>query len=65
MEKKKIILDRLSSKELLDLLDKALFAGSFAKRDKQQKYVDLQHKIARVLYKNYPEIHKEEGIKIK
>ena len=65
MKKKKIILDNLSSKELLDLLDKALFAGNFSKKDKQQKYVDLQHKIARVLYKNYPEIHKEEGIRIK
>jgi hypothetical protein len=61
MKKQRVILDQLSSKELLELLDKALFAGTICKKDKTQKYIDLQHKIVRVIHRVYPEVYKKEG----
>ena len=59
--KNKIILDQLSSDELLELLNKALFAGNLCKKDQRQKFVDLQHKIVRVIHRVYPEVYKKEG----
>lgn len=59
--KKKIILDQLSSKELLELLEDALIAGNMCKRDKREKYTELQHKIVRVIHRVYPEVYKKEG----
>lgn len=64
MENNKIILDQLSSKELLELLDKALMADSLCKKEKRQKYIDLQHKIVRVIHRVYPEVYKQEGFKL-
>ena len=65
MENNKIILDQLSSKELLELLDKALMADSLCKKEKKdKKYIDLQHKIVRVIHRVYPEVYKQEGFKL-
>jgi hypothetical protein len=63
MKKQKVIyINKLTSQELLDLLNQLLFAGSFCKNAARDEIIRRQKLIANTIHNNYPSVWKSEGL---